>query len=353
MNVPLDANTTELRVAPFDVRRARAVDRYVQTHPEGTPFHETRWLDLVRATFGFETKTLVAYDDDGLRGVLPLGLVAAPITGRRLVSVPYGVYGGLLASDEQAARALDAAAVTLAGSLHVRYLELRYMGKGPTQHASATLHETYRKELPEDPDDVLGTIPRKARAEVRKARDKRGCQLVSHPGLLDGFYELYCVNKRSLGSPVFRKSYFRRLIELYGPRAYLHGVEQEGQLVAAVLSLRDDKVLYPYYSGSLPEAGRMGASNFMYAALMEEAVRLGLRTFDFGRSRIGSGPARFKQHMGFEPTPLDYQFHFPFGGKPPQLSPGNPAMKIPQRILASLPRWVGPLVGPSLMRHVP
>lgn len=342
-----------LDVELLDVRYTRAVDRFVQSHPEGTPFHETRWLDLVRATFGFETKTLVAADRHAIRGVLPLGLVAAPLTGRRLVSVPYGVYGGVLASDPEAAEALDAYAVKLARSLHVRYLELRYLGKGPTSHASATVHETYRKELPDDADDVLATIPRKARAEVRKARNKLGLTLTSHPDLLDGFYSLYCINKRSLGSPVFRKSYFRRMLDLYGPRGFLHGVEHEGRLVAAVLSIADGDTLYPYYSGALNEAGRMGASNFMYAALMEESVRLGLKTFDFGRSRIGSGPAHFKHNMGFEPTELDYQYHFPFGGKPPQLSPGNPAMKLPQKILSSMPRWLAPLVGPSLMRHVP
>lgn len=337
----------------LDVRYARAVDRYVESHPEGTPFHETRWLDLVRATFGFATKTLVAADRDTIRGVLPLGLVAAPITGRRLVSVPYGVYGGVLASDAAAAEALDRAAVELSKSLHVRYLELRYLGAGVTDHASATIHETYRKDLPATPDEVLGTIPRKARAEARKGRNKHGLRLVSHAGLLDGFYELYCINKRQLGSPVFRKSFFRRLLDLYGPRGFLHGVEHDGKLLAAVLSLRGGDTLYPYYSGSLPESGRLGASNFMYAALMEEAVRLGMTRFDFGRSRIGSGPASFKQHMGFEPTALDYQFFFPYGGKPPSLSPGNPAMKLPQKILSSLPRWMGPVVGPSLMRHVP
>ncbi|GJM20165.1 MAG: peptidoglycan bridge formation protein FemAB [Planctomycetota bacterium] len=337
----------------LDVRYARAVDRYVATHPDGTPFHETRWLDLVRATFGFATKTLVAADRECIRGVLPLGLVAAPITGRRLVSVPYGVYGGVLASDTEAAEALDRAAVELSHELHVRYLEMRYLGAGVTKHASATIHETYRKDLPETPEEVLATIPRKARAEVRKGRNKHGLVFTSHPGLLDGFYELYCINKRQLGSPVFRKSFFRRALDLYGPRGFLHGVEKDGKLLAAVLSLRGGDTLYPYYSGALPEAGRLGASNLMYAALMEEAVRLGMKRFDFGRSRIGSGPASFKQHMGFDPTPLDYQFHFPYGGKPPTLSPGNPAMKLPQLVLSNLPAWMGPLVGPSLMRHVP
>ena len=337
----------------LDVRYTRAVDRYVLEHPKSTPFHETRWTDLVAATFGFANSTLVAADDGGICGVLPMALVDAPITGRRLVSVPFGVYGGILAHHAEAIGALDEAARTLAVRQHVRFVELRYLDRGPTDHASSRTHETYRSALPARADDVLGTIPRKARAEVRKARTRHGMQLVEGEQLLEGFYRLYCLNKRGLGSPVFRRSYFRRLLDLYGHRAMLHGISRDGELLAAVISIGGGATLYPYYSGSAPQANRLGANNALYAGLMEAAIVRGFSTFDFGRSRIGSGPAGFKQHMGFSPTPLDYQFFFPFGGRPPRLSPDNPRLRLPQRVLASLPLWVARAVGPAVMRHVP
>jgi len=337
----------------LDIRFTRAVDRYVLNHPQGTPFHETRWLDLVRTTFGFGNQTLVAMDGTEIRGVLPLALVSAPVTGRRLVSVPFGVYGGVLASDPETIAALDDAACQLARKLHVRYIELRYLGEGHTDHASSLTHETYRKQLPATPDEVLGTIPRKARAEVRKARKRHGMKLVNGRELLNSFYELYCVNKRGLGSPVFPRSYFRKLLDLFGHRALLHGIEYEGQIVTAVLSITAGGVIYPYYSGTADGMNRLGANNALYASLMEEAVQLGFDLFDFGRSRIGSGAASFKQHMGFEPTPLKYQFYFPHGGRPPQLSPDNPSLAVPQRILSALPMWLARGVGPALMRHVP
>ncbi len=339
----------------FDVRYARAVDRYVMAHPAGTPFHETRWLDLVRSTSGFEQRTLIAWSGRDIRGVLPLALVAAPITGRRLVSVPYGVYGGILASDAESIGALDEAARILARNTHVRYIETRYLGEPVTGRTSGSgsHYETYRKELPESPDEVLATIPRKARAEVRKARNKHGLVFVEGDQLFDDFYKIYCLNKRSLGSPVFRKGHFRRLMDLYGNRAMLHGVTKDGELIGAVLSLASGSVLYAYYSGAAEGAGRLGVNNTMYASLMEDAVRKGYRIFDFGRSRCGSGPASFKQHMGFEPTPLHYEFYFPSGGKPSTITPSNPKMAIPQKVLSRLPMWAARIVGPALMRHVP
>lgn len=342
-----------MNVELLDVRYARAVDRYVLAHPRGTPFHETRWLDLVHSTAGFEPRTLVAWAGREIRGVLPLAMVAAPFTGRRLVSVPFGVYGGILASDAEAIGALDEAARIVAHSSHVRYLETRYLGESPTGRPAESQYETYRKELPESPDDVLGMIPRKARAEVRKARNKHGLEFVEGDHLLNEFYELYCLNKRSLGSPVFRKGHFRRLMDLYGNRSFLHGVSKDGELLGAVLSIGSSSVLYAYYSGAAPGAGRLGVNNAMYASLMEDAVAKGYRTFDFGRSRTGSGPASFKQHMGFEPQPLHYEFYFPSGGRPSTITPSNPKMALPRELLSRLPMWAARLVGPALMRHVP
>ncbi len=342
-----------LRVELLDLKHARSADRFVMQHPSGSPFHETRWLELVRSTFRFETQTLVAWRGKELVGVLPLALVTAPITGRRLVSVPFGVYGGMLASDAASLAALDSNACELTRRLNARFLETRYLGKAPTEHHALNRYETYRRELPADPADVLGMIPRKARAEVRKGCERHGFVLREGRELFRDFYRLYVSNKRSLGSPVFRQSYFRRLLDLYGARATLHGLCAGDKVLAAVLSLQSADALYPYYSGAEDGADRLGANNAMYALLMEDAVRRGCRMFDFGRSRVGSGPAGFKRHMGFEATPLDYQFFFPRGGKPPEISPNNPRMALPQRVLSSIPPWLAQVVGPHVMRHVP
>jgi FemAB-related protein (PEP-CTERM system-associated) len=342
-----------LRVELLDLKHARSADRFALHHPLGTPFHESRWLELVRSTFRFETQTLVAWRGKELAGLLPLALVTAPITGRRLVSVPFGVYGGILAADAEALAALDSNACELTRRLNARFLETRYLGVAPTHHHALHRYETYRRELPDDPGAVLGTIPRKARAEVRKGCERHGFALREGRELFPHFYRLYLENKRSLGSPVFRPGYFQRLLDLYGPRATLHGLCAGDKVLAAVLSVQGGQVLHPYYSGAEEGADRLGANNAMYALLMEDAVRRGCTVFDFGRSRVGSGAATFKRHMGFDASPLDYQFFFPRGGRPPEISPSNPRMALPQRVLSAIPTWVAQLVGPHVMRHVP
>jgi len=161
------------------------------------------------------------------------------------------------------------------------------------------------------------------------------------------------MNKRSLGSPLFQRSYFQTLLDLFGDDALLHLVIHEEKTVGAVLSLLRNGAIYPYYSGALPDAGRLGVNNAMYGFLMEDAVVRGCSLFDFGRSRANSGPASFKRNMGFEATALTYQFYLPRGGEPPSLNPSNPKTALPRKILSSLPMWMAQAVGPTLMRHVP
>lgn len=343
-----------LAIAPLSTSDQTERDAFVSAHQDGTPFHDSRWSDLVELAMGVGNQTLVARRDGAITGVLPLGLVSATFGAKRLVSSAYGVYGGVLAEDEATAEALDQAARELAKKLNARSLEYRYLTRPAASDLVAVdLYQTYRKELPEKADDVLAMIPRKARAEVRKARDRHGMTMVEDKSLLGDFHHLYCMNKRSLGSPLFPKRYFQTLLDQFGEDALLHAVLHEGKTVAAVLSLARNGAIYPYYSGALPDAGRLGVNNAMYGFLMEDAVIRGFSLFDFGRSRNESGPAAFKRNMGFEATPLTYQFYLPNGGEPPSLNPSNPKTALPRKILSSLPMWMAQAVGPTLMRHVP
>ena len=219
-----------LAIAPLSTSDHAERDAFISAHQDGTPFHGSRWSDLVEQAMGVGNQTLVARRDGAITGVLPLGLVSAAFGGRRLVSPAYGVYGGVLAEDAATAEALDQAARALARKLNVKSLEYRYLARPAAADLVAVdLYQTYRKPLPETADAVLGTIPRKARAEVRKARDRHGMTMVEDKSLLGDFHHLYCMNKRSLGSPLFPKRYFRTLLDLFGEDALLHAVRHEGE----------------------------------------------------------------------------------------------------------------------------
>jgi FemAB-related protein (PEP-CTERM system-associated) len=340
-------------------------DAYVSRHPLGTFFHRTGWSRTVAEVFRHQPQHLVVERGRRWLGVLPMFLTKSPFLGRNLVSVPYAVYGGLLSDDEASQAALLERAAGLGRELDVGFVELRHLEARPGERPRSPLYVTFRCDLPDDPADVMARIPKKARAEVRCARDpvapatdvrreSFGIRVIAD-GSIDELFRLFAENKRSLGSPPLPKRWFRALQDEFGKAAVIHrAVTPAGKTIAAVMSFTFRDTVYAYYSGALPDVNVTGVNNFIYCAIMEWAVENGYRHFDFGRSRTDSGPARFKKNMGFTAEPLHYEYLLVGpGAKLPDFHPSNPRLQLPRRLWSRLPLGVCNLLGARLSRYLP
>jgi FemAB-related protein (PEP-CTERM system-associated) len=328
-------------------------DEYVERHAGGTLFHTSWWRDLLWGQFPHQPRFLEARREGRRVGLLPLYETRSILSGKALYSVPYGVYGGPLGDDSEAVGALIDAVRAMREAGGHRFAELRCLDPIDPSLPCSELYATFVRELPEDPDDCLGTIPRKSRATTRQARDREGLRFGEAPDGVEQFHRLFVLNKSKLGSPAFGSEFFEALLGFPRNAVRLHFVRRGEELLVAVLSFLYRATWNPYYSGSVPNADRLGASNFMYWKLMEQAVREGFRRFDFGRSRVDTGPYHFKRHMGFEPTPLQYAYVLGPGQSIPAINPSNPAFSLPRRIIQKLPYAIARRVGPPLMNLVP
>ena len=88
---------TALRVRPWRESDREAWDRFVLAHPEGTLFHLGAWKRLVEGTYPFDPEYLLAEAGGEIVGVLPLFRVRSLLFGDALLSVPFAVYGGVVA----------------------------------------------------------------------------------------------------------------------------------------------------------------------------------------------------------------------------------------------------------------
>lgn len=341
-------------------------DSYVARHRLGTFFHRTGWSRTVAERFRHHAHHLVVEQGRRWLGVLPLFETRSLFLGRNLVSVPYAVYGGVLADDERAQQALIDHATALGRELDVGYVELRHLEERGGQRPRSPLYVTFRCELPDDPAEVMARVPKKARAEVRCARDpvaeaiegKRRESFgikVTADGSVDELFALFAENKRRLGSPSLPKRWFQGLVEEFGRAAVVHrAVDPSGRTLAAVMSFCFKDTVYAYYSGSRSDVNVTGVNNWIYCAIMEWAVEQGYRRFDFGRSRVDSGPAKFKKNMGFTAEPLHYEYVLlGRGAKLPEFHPSNPKLALPRRLWSKLPMAVCNGLGARLSRHLP
>ncbi len=329
-------------------------DRFVAGHADASFFHRSEWRTVMARAFGHREHYLVAAQDGDVVGVLPLAQVKTRLFGHTLISSPFCVYGGILAVDAAAARALAAAALCLRDRLGAAAVELRYRTPPPADHLDAgwqargALYVTFRREIAGDDDAVLKAIPRKQRAVVRKAIARGLSATVDRD--VDGLHAIYAESVRNLGTPVFARSYFRILAEVFGPDMDVLTVREGGKRVAAVLNFYHRGEVLPYYGGGTAAARDCGANDFMYFEVMRRAVARGCGVFDFGRSKTGTGAFAFKKNFGFEPAPLHYRVAVAPGLAMPEVNPANPKYRLMIAAWKRLPLPVANLLGPVLVR---
>lgn len=90
----------------------------------------------------------------------------------------------------------------------------------------------------------------------------------------------------------------------------------------------------------------------MYWELMKRCSEKGVRVFDYGRSKVGTGSYRFKKHWGFEPQPLNYRYHLVKAKEVPNISPTNPKYRLLIEAWKRIPLGVSRILGPVLARNL-
>ena len=342
---------SEIKIEHFSSTE-KTWDEYVLHHPQATFFHLMGWQRVLEQTFPNRAFSCVALRDGRISGVLPLFLVRNLPFGQSLVSMPWGVYGGICADDDETQSALLNYAKTLAQRLVVRYLELR--NQAPCCDLPATdLYVTFRKEIARDPETNMAAIPRKQRRMIRQG-DKYG--LTAQMGgeeFLRGFYHLYAHSVRNLGTPVFSVRFMANLLREFGPACRILAVFHEEQMVAGVMTFFFRDQVMPYYGGALRHALRYAVNDFMYWHLLCYGAEQGYRIFDFGRSKKGTGSYDFKRHWGFEPTPLAYQYHLVRQKTLPNQNPLNPRFALAIQTWKWMPLWLSRWLGPRVVRFFP
>jgi FemAB-related protein (PEP-CTERM system-associated) len=337
----------------LDSAEAEAIEHYVQGHAEGSAFHRPAWLLAVQRGCRQTAHYLVAEEGRTITGLLPLTEVHSPLFGRALASSGFAVGGGVIANDAGTVDALAEAGWRLAGRLSCPSLELRggSVPSGPGWHIESGTYAGFVRPIAADDDAELLAIPRKQRAEVRRAI---GFGLTVRVGVGDAdradHYAVYAESVRNLGTPVFPRSLFDAVLDEFGVDADILTVSHQGRALSSVLSLYHKGVVMPYWGGGTRDARTWRANDMMYYALMGHARGRGCTAFDFGRSKFGTGAFAFKKNWGFEPQPLDYASRTADGQEPRQINPMSPRYRLQVAVWQRLPLSIANRIGPWIAR---
>lgn len=339
-----------LKVLELENSDSSRWDAFVEKNDQSTFFHRAGWKVVIEKAYGHKVHFLYAERDGNIEGILPLAQVKSLLFGNNLVSLPFCVYGGVVADNKEAADSLLAAACELADGLKVDALELRNIKSSDQGWPQKSLYYTFRRALSDDNDANMSAIPRKRRAMVRQGI-KGGLTSQIDEGW-ERVYNTYAESVRNLGTPVFSAKYFRVLREVFKNDCRVLMITHEGQDVAGLMSFYFKDQVLPYYAGSYESAKTHKAHDFMYWELMRRSADEGIKLFDFGRSKADTGPYLFKRGWGFEPEPLHYEYYLVKAEGIPELNPNNPKYKLFIDVWKKLPLPIANRLGPLLSRSL-
>ena len=339
------------QLAASDTENSARWEAFVQACPEATFFHRAAWQGILRYVFRHPTYFLYAEHDGEILGVLPLAHIKSRLFGNSLIALPFAVYGGVAASTTEAAAALEQEAQSLARQLDVDHLEFRNINPRHADWPTQDLYVTFRKEILPEVEANMLAIPRKQRAMVRKGINSGLISTVDRKS--DRFFKLFADNVHRHGTPALPKRYFDTLLEVFGDDCEILTITSpDGKPLSSVLSFYFRDEVLPYYAGDDEAARNFAANDFKYWELMRRSCERGLKIFDYGRSKVGTGPYSFKKNWGFEPQGLHYEYCLYKRDSIPQNNPNNAKYKLLIETWRRMPISLANLIGPHIVRNL-
>tara|TARA_B110001454_G_scaffold177253_1_gene169660 strand:+ start:57 stop:1115 length:1059 start_codon:yes stop_codon:yes gene_type:complete len=335
-----------------DAAQVAELDAWICARPDSTPFHRPAWITAVARGTGQQAMMLVCRHGGEIAAVLPLNLIHSPLFGRALVSSGFAVDGGILADHASAAEALAQECWRLAQANSCHTAELRG-GALPREGwaLKSGVYLNFAKPLEADDEAQLLAIPRKHRAEVRKGLDNGlAVEFGRSKRLLDIHYRLYAENVHRLGTPVFPKAMFAEVLAAFGDNADIVLVSKDGAPLTTIFSLYHNGMCMPYWQGATLAARKLRSNEAGYFHLMSHARECGCTRFDFGRSKVGTGPAAWKKTWGWEGEPLTYATRAARGREARDINPLSPQYQRKVELWKKLPLPIASFIGPYIAR---
>jgi FemAB-related protein (PEP-CTERM system-associated) len=356
MHAPEPAFAAAPANAPIDIARgaiAAEWNAFIAQAPNGSFYHRFEWGAVNEEELGHEYVPLVARSAGQIVGVLPLVFVRSRIFGRILCSMPFVNYGGPCSMSKEADEALTREAMKVTRELGADYLELRCTQQLPVEIPVSLRKVSMTIDLAADPDVLWNAFTSKHRKNVKRAYKDELAVKVGGAELLPTFYEILEESWHSLGTPLYRREYFERIVATFPENTRVFVCHQKEKPLAVAFCGYQNNIVEGLWAGGNAESRRLDANYVLYWEMIRDSCQRGFRRFHLGRSTADSGGEVFKTKWNASAAQLYWHFHRPDGGAMPELNVANPKFQLATRAWRKLPLGVTRLIGPPLARSIP
>jgi FemAB-related protein (PEP-CTERM system-associated) len=342
-----------MEITEFGTEGREEWNAYVHQHSGASFYHMYGWRNVIEQAYGHRPYYLVAREQGTITGILPLFIMKSIILGRKMISLPFGSYGGICADDTETEKALLDAATKRTRELNLDYLELRCRSNHDHGLICDQTYNTMILELDEDSDVVWkNRFNKKVRNATRKAM-KSGLTVEQGNGYLKEFYELYAKSMAMLGTPVHSFRFFELVLSEFPENTGIFVSKKDEKVLAALVMLNFRNHFISGWEASDRDSLDLNPNNILYWESIRFACEHGFRFFDFGRSVQDSGTYRFKKPWGAESHQLYYQYFLNRKKSVPNSSTKNESRTRFSNNWKKLPFPITRIIGPMLRRSLP
>ena len=334
---------------------------FIEQQAPGTLFYTQTWLNTVPRLYGYEVIPLISKGREGnITGFLPLCLVRSPLTGRRLVSLPFSDQCPLLVEDDVSANALVDQAIELAGQERVKYLELRAginaaLAKR-SDLATGNLYVRWLMPLSADVEKVWAAVRKPVQHQVKKSR-KMGVQVrvAERRDEVEQYYRLHLQTRtKKHGMPSQPRRYFYNLWDSLATNRSMQLLlaEYQGMVIAGMVLLTAGSTIHYAYGASDDRYLSLAPNNLLMWTALEMGCEQGFQTFDMGRTaRDNEGLMEYKRRWGALEEPLPY-YYYPHSAGLASTSESSWKYRILTSNWKRLPLGLADVLGGYLYRHL-
>jgi serine/alanine adding enzyme len=314
-------------------------------------YHRPEWLRVLSDYSNFELLFFVLKIDNKIVAGVPMLFMESHMFGNNMISLPYVNYGGVLAYCSEQTSSLLNHIREWATTQNIDYFEFRTTIPGlnfPVKSEKCSMILS----LPTTNTQLEEQLTAKVRAQCKKASTYKPKVLFGGLELLADFYNVFSRNMRDLGTPVYSKSIFRKILKENETNSFLCVVKINDKPVSAAFLTGYRDMLEIPWASTLGSANKYDANMWMYRSILQKAIDLGYEYFDFGRTTRNSNTYKFKKQWGAKP--IDHHWYYLLESDViPQTNPNNPKYRFFIGIWKRLPVWLTNIVGPYVVKNIP
>lgn len=324
---------------------------FVHNHPDSTIYHTLAWRDILYNEYRFEPIYFIAKEGNSVVGVLPAFLIEN-FRGRRLVSLPFSIYGGPLGETEEVVAALLGRCLEMVDMGRVSEVEIK------PYKLSAVMKDNGFASLDWGAGAILDLTVGKdmlwhSLVEKKSAikGEKKGLEFfLSDESELDQFYSIQILIRKRLGLPVPRMAYYKSFFAklTYNSDVKLALIKKgEDTVAAGVFFLFRDTIL-PVLSASLSQFNGCKPNDMLIWNMIKWGVENDYSSFDLSPAPYeNKGLLQFKRKWGGDEREV-LQYYYPKTSLP---STKGLTQSLARNALRISPKFIHKLAGRQLIKH--